>query len=261
MSNHNYNLRKRPVVMNTAVSNAALGASHHRAMTVNINVSVRLFCLRSSLPHGLPPRLTSFVDMSIITNPFDYADNSPGRAYQIMGSLLVQIGMFFGVKIPDGVKYSYHSLNGIWQWRLQREANEIRTLKDIVSGDRLVLRCGEHWVYGPLDGSTLKNLPFKNCVKVKALKSPLRVRDVNDGTTSSNKPPSVAAKVVSITNDSSRSYVRPAVSGKENSNEVIVISSDDESDCSSDVEDVTDEWRAKRGEELRIMMANAEEID
>ena len=112
-----------------------------------------------------------------------------------------------------------------------------------------------------MDGSTLKNLPFKNCVKVNALKTPLRVRDVNDGTTSSNKPPSVAAKVVSITNDSSRSYVRPADSGKENSNEVIVISSDDESDCSSDVEDVTEEWRAKRDEELRIMRASAEEID
>jgi hypothetical protein len=177
--------------------------------------------------------------------------------------------MLFGVKTPNGetmIPGNYFAaLASYEKWRLhcragwEREAKEIRTLKDIVCGDRLVLSCGELWVCGPLDESTRKKLPFKKCLRVFG--SSLRVRDVNVGTTSSNKPPSVAAKVVSIMNDSSRSYVRPAVSGKENSNEVIVISSDDESDCSSDVEDVTEEWRAKRDEELRIMRASAEEID
>ncbi len=55
-----------------------------------------------------------------------------------------------------------------------------------------------------------------------------------------------------------RSIFRPDVSGKKYSSEVIVI--DDESDCSSDVKDVTDIWRAMQDEERRKMRVAAEEI-
>lgn len=58
-----------------------------------------------------------------------------------------------------------------------------------------------------------------------------------------------------------RRYDAPDISGMKSSNKDIVMCSDNESDDSSDVEDITDEWRARRDEDRRNMKANAEEID
>ncbi len=92
------------------------------------------------------------------------------------------------------------------------------------------------------DHDDLKRLSseFKDVVRV-SLTSPIGI-NYDHGGSSENK-------------DSSNK-----VSGKQINIEVIVISSDDESET-SDVEDVTDKWRAKREAERRKMMEKAEEID
>lgn len=59
----------------------------------------------------------------------------------------------------------------------------------------------------------------------------------------------------------SRRYDAPDIGGKKRSNKDIDVCSDDESDYSSYVEDITDEWRAKRDEDRQNKKANAEEID
>lgn len=174
------------------------------------------------------------------------------------------MGTLFGIKIPS----SECDDNRTWdQWKLYRlsgeVSKEIMKLNDIVNGDQLLLDCGEHWAYALGNEDTLKGLPFRKWVKVEF--TPLLHCDVNAGASGNKgpvgKPPQEAKKnAESIANDSRHRYVGSSGSGEENINEVIVLSSDDESDCSS-VEDVTDKFRACRDEERRKMKANAEEID
>lgn len=228
-------------------------------------VSVRLSRIaRSSLAPDVSPSASDFVGMRIITKSKEYLGSPDTRSTAILCSLSVQMGTLFGIKIPS----SECDDNRTWdQWKLYRlsgeVSKEIMKLNDIVNGDQLLLDCGEHWAYALGNEDTLKGLPFRKWVKVEF--TPLLHCDVNAGASGNKgpvgKPPQEAKKnAESIANDSRHRYVGSSGSGEENINEVIVLSSDDESDCSS-VEDVTDKFRACRDEERRKMKANAEEID
>ena len=82
---------------------------------------------------------------------------------------------------------------------------------------------------------------------------PLQIGGSSENINSSNK--------ISDTADVSGKRINfDVVSGKKNINEVIEISSDDDSVISG-VEDVTYEWRAKREEERRKLKMNAVEIE
>lgn len=117
------------------------------------------------------------------------------------------------------------------------------------------------WLYKSSSSTSdfLKRLPyeFKDVVKVSLI-PPLRICDgeINGGSSENNDSTNKISKAAVA---SGNRIVNDVVSRKTNDNEVIEISSDDESEI-SEVEDVTYEWRAKRVEERRKMMANAVEI-
>lgn len=249
---------------------AAGKSSVPRGGTVKLRVSIRLALF------------ADFVDLYIITNKEDYTDSLGVRSKSILCSLLIQIGNVFGLKTPN----EFNSMRASEHWWLRRtalagrrESKEVGRLKDIANGDQLVLHCDEYLSH--LNKDSLKGLPFKNFVKVSLI-SPLLDRDVNAGSTAYKVPSNklrasgkenindYAANTglsrmplksaVSILHDSILRNIAPDTIGKKK-NELIVIGSDDESEYSSDVEDITAEWRASRDDERRRMMANAEVID
>jgi hypothetical protein len=209
--------------------------SRSRKACVKIKVSVRLSCSENSKTLALPS--SDYVNMYITSCLKDYSYPLGMRSNEIMCSLLVQIGKLLHVKIPRK-DYVFSSTSK--QWCLLslkgRDEKVIGRLNDIVDGDRLILNCDKLWTFAHSEKDILRTLPFKKIVNA-TLTSPTSSKAVG------------------------RSIFRPDVSGKENNSEVIVIDSDDESDCSSDVEDVTDVWRAKQDEERRRMKVAAEEID
>lgn len=265
-----------------AAGNTAIAVP--RGGTVKLRVSIRLF--NSDFVFG-----SDFVDLYIITNQEDYMDSLGVRSASILCSLLIQIGNVFGLKIPNECSLIW-ARSHMWL-RQSALSGRVGRLKDIANGDQLVLYCGEYLTRAFVNKDSLKGLPYKKFVKVSLI-SPLLHRDGNAGSTackvSSNKLQHVAAKcvgsitaggkenindyvaikdlssmplksAVNILHDSIRRNVAPDNIGKHNNNELIVIGSDDESDYSSEVEDVTAKWRADRDEERRRMMANAEVID
>jgi hypothetical protein len=266
-----------------AAGNTAIAVP--RGGTVKLRVSIRLFTS------------ADFVDLYIITNLKDYMDSLGARSTAILCSLLIQIGNALGLKIPSEYNCMW-ARRHMWLYQSAlagtRESKEVGRLNDIANGDQLVLHCGEYLRRAFVNKYSLKGLPYKKFVKVSLI-SPLLHRDSNAGSTAykvpSNKLQHVAAKCVgsitgaggkenvndyaaikdlssmplksagNILHDSIRRNVAPDNIGKHNNNELIVIGSDDESDYSSEVEDVTAKWRADRDEERRKMMANADVID
>jgi hypothetical protein len=273
-SNDHYKLLRKELTLKRLRTMKAAGKSSvPRGGTVKLRVSIRLALF------------ADFVDLYIITNKEDYTDSLGVRSKSILCSLLIQIGNVFGLKIPNGCSFMCASEH----WWLRRtalagrwESKEVGRLQDIANGNQLMLYCDEYLSHAFELKDCLKGLPFKNFVKVSLI-SPLVDRDVNAGSTAYKVPtgrPGAGGKenindyaannglsnmplksAVSILHNSILRNIAPDIIGKNNNNELIVIGSDDESDYSSDVEDVTAKWQASRDEERRRMMANAEVID
>jgi hypothetical protein len=260
-------LRKELTLKRLRTMKAAGKSSVPRGGTVKLRVSIRLAFS------------ADFVDLYIITNKEDYMDSLGVRSKSIWCSLLIQIGNVFGLKIPNGCSFMYASEH----WRLTRtalagkwESKEVGRLKDIANGNQLMLCCDEYLSHASERKDSLKGLPFKNVVKVSLI-SPLVDLDVNAGSVAYKVPIGRSgaggkenmndyAANNGLSNMSLKSAgilrnIAPDIIGKNNNNEPIIIGSDDESDYSSDVEDITAKWRASRDEERRRMMANAEVID
>jgi hypothetical protein len=253
----------------TASDSTSIAGSNARTGVKIIKISARLW-INPDVP------FTDYLDMHI-SAPYTIPKKSKKKCtgnfrdescYGFLGdrnqytmcSLYVQIGKLLGVR-PQNKKVSmFEEIYRGWSLSSYRGRGVIRTLNEIVDGDQLVLNCGRLYKSSPSTHDYLKLLPseFKGVVKV-SLTSPLGNYYDNDGSPedkdSSNKLPKVASE--------SGKWIGTVVGGKQNKQiniEVIVISSDDESET-SDVEDVTDKWRAQREEERRKKMENADEID
>jgi hypothetical protein len=191
------------------------------------------------------------------------------RNQYAMCSLYVQIGKLLGVRPRKGKDSLFEEIYRHWSLSRNSFYREglIRTLDDLVEGDYLVLNCGMLHKCSHMTKDFMKQLPpeYKDDVKVSLI-SPRRNRDhdasagSSENINSSNKRPKVVAAPGKRIATDRRPIFGPNVYGPKHSNEVIEISSDDESETSS-VEDVTDKWRAKRDGERSKMKENAEEID
>ena len=266
--------------------------SNSKTMTMNMGIRDLKISARLWIHPGAP--VTGFVETHVhihmpkaVTIPRKVKKNCNGdncdddgdrgvfrgtRNQYAMCSLYLQIGKLLGVRPRNGKDSMFEEIYR--HWSLSRNRNSlyggglIRTLDDLVDGDRLIFHCGSFHKSSGLAADFLQRLPsdYKGLVKVSLI-SPLRNCDHNasagssENMISSNKLPKVAsAPGKQIATADRRPIVAPVVHGPKHSNEVIEISSDDESEASS-VDDVTDEWRAKREEERRKMRENAEEID
>ena len=257
-----------------------------RSNTVTMNMNMRMGVRKIKISVRLSKQdapLSNFVDMHI-SRPYvipkkknftgdNWYDNRGvfhgTRNQYAMCSLYVQIGKLLGVRPRNREKSMFEEIYRHWRLCTFRpnRGGLIRTLDDLVDGDRLTLHCGSFHKSSHLTKDCMKRLPseYKDVVKVSLI-SPLRDCDhhasagSSENINSSNKLPKVAAAPGKQITTDRRPIVAPVVHRPKHSNEVIVISSDDESEASS-VDDVTDEWRAKREEERRKMRENAEEID
>lgn len=268
-------------IMNARDDRATMGPKGGMKNTnmTTVKVSVRLW-MNPDIP------VTGFVDMYISRPTLEVPRKKPknhtaddhcgqgsfvGKTNQyVMCSLLVQVGNCFGVRPLHGRDSMFDELYDKWilvhsGGSRSASGTAIRKLIDIKHGDSLVLHCGKFWKFSPSARDYLNGLPseYKNVVKVVLAPTPLRTcdRDAN-GASSENRDPNInlptvaVKKVRHIAHDSRLIVGRGSVS-----NEIILISSDDESDTSSIVEDVTEICRAIRDKERRKMMANALVID
>lgn len=148
----------------------------------------------------------------------------------------------------------------------------ISKLSEINDGDNLLLFCGDNWEKSSLaiehgDVNLLELIPTKfNIVTVSLVPSTLK-NDCIDNENSKykgteRKSPPASTEVVDLEDCSSSDELSPAIdnidgSGVHCNDEVISISSDD----SSDIEDVTEFYLAKKNEELQKMIDDAEVVD
>ena len=272
-------------------SSGAMTGSTSNSITTKMNIRYLKISARLWIHKGAP--VSGFVEMRVhIHMPRDLAfviprkvktnwngdncdeDRDRGvfrgtRNQYAMCSLYVQIGKLLGVRPRKGKDSLFEEIYRHWSLSRNSFYREglIRTLDDLVEGDYLVLNCGMLHKCSHMTKDFMKQLPpeYKDDVKVSLI-SPRRNRDhdasagSSENINSSNKRPKVVAAPGKRIATDRRPIFGPNVYGPKHSNEVIEISSDDESETSS-VEDVTDKWRAKRDEERSKMKENAEEID